>query len=93
MGIRHVTKLCQRHSFQGAALAFQCISVTFPQGIDTNVANKADKAMSRNELTKAIAYFRTSSETNVGADKDTLKRQREAVTRYAKTGGYEIIAE
>jgi DNA invertase Pin-like site-specific DNA recombinase len=49
--------------------------------------------MSRSDLTKAIAYFRTSSETNVGADKDTLKRQREAVTVFAKRAGYQIIAE
>jgi DNA invertase Pin-like site-specific DNA recombinase len=49
--------------------------------------------MARNELVKCIAYFRTSSETNVGADKDTLKRQREAVTKYASVGGYQIIAE
>ena len=28
---------------------------------------------------KAIAYFRTSSATNVGEDKDMLKRQRAAV--------------
>jgi DNA invertase Pin-like site-specific DNA recombinase len=47
----------------------------------------------RNELTKAVAYFRTSSTTNVGDEKDTLKRQREAVTAYAKSAGYEIIAE
>jgi DNA invertase Pin-like site-specific DNA recombinase len=49
--------------------------------------------MPRKDLTKAIAYFRTSSETNVGADKDTLKRQREAVTKYAAAAGYAIIAE
>jgi DNA invertase Pin-like site-specific DNA recombinase len=49
--------------------------------------------MTNNKLLKAIAYFRTSSETNVGADKDTLKRQREAVTKYAKIGGYQMIAE
>jgi DNA invertase Pin-like site-specific DNA recombinase len=49
--------------------------------------------MSRKEMTKAITYFRTSSETNVGADKDTLKRQREAVTKYAAAAGYTIIAE
>lgn len=49
--------------------------------------------MPRKEMTKAIAYFRTSSETNVGADKDTLKRQREAVTRYAAAAGYQIISE
>lgn len=49
--------------------------------------------MARKDLTKAVAYFRTSSDTNVGADKDTLKRQREAVTKYAKRAGYQIIAE
>jgi DNA invertase Pin-like site-specific DNA recombinase len=49
--------------------------------------------MSSNGLTKAVAYFRTSSETNVGADKDTLKRQREAVTKFAKAAGYDVIAE
>ena len=49
--------------------------------------------MSRNMLIKAVAYFRTSSETNVGEDKDTLKRQREAVTKYAARAGYQIIAE
>jgi DNA invertase Pin-like site-specific DNA recombinase len=49
--------------------------------------------MSRKELTKAIAYFRTSSSTNVGEDKDTLKRQREAVEGFAKRADYEIIAE
>jgi DNA invertase Pin-like site-specific DNA recombinase len=49
--------------------------------------------MSRNELTKAIAYFRTSSMANVGEDKDTLKRQREAVIEYAQAAGYQVIAE
>jgi DNA invertase Pin-like site-specific DNA recombinase len=29
----------------------------------------------------------------LGEDKDTLKRQREAVTKYAKIGGYQIVAE
>jgi hypothetical protein len=47
----------------------------------------------RNELTKAVAYFRTSSMTNVDDEKDTLKRQRQAVTAFAKSGGYGIIAE
>src|ERR1700738_4086537 len=49
--------------------------------------------MPRNELVKAVAYFRTSSGTNVGEDKDTLKRQREDVTKYAKSAGYQVIAE
>jgi DNA invertase Pin-like site-specific DNA recombinase len=42
---------------------------------------------------KAVAYFRTSSEANVGAEKDTLKRQREAVTKFAKASGYDVISE
>lgn len=49
--------------------------------------------MSSKDLTKAIAYFRTSSDTNVGADKDSQRRQRDAVTRYAKKAGFDIIAE
>jgi DNA invertase Pin-like site-specific DNA recombinase len=49
--------------------------------------------MSCKELVKAIAYFRTSSDTNVGADKDSTERQRQAVAKYAKAAGYEIIAE
>jgi DNA invertase Pin-like site-specific DNA recombinase len=51
------------------------------------------KTMARKEIIKAVAYFRTSSMTNVGEDKDTLKRQREAVTRFANGGGYEIVEE
>lgn len=43
--------------------------------------------------TKAIAYLRTSSATNVGPDKDSDKRQRAAIDAYAKAAGYEIIAE
>jgi hypothetical protein len=49
--------------------------------------------MSHKELIKAVAYFRTSSMTNVGDAKDTLKRQREAVAAFAKAAGYDVIAE
>ena len=42
---------------------------------------------------QAVAYFRTSSAINVGADKDSERRQREAVTVYAKTAGIEVVAE
>jgi DNA invertase Pin-like site-specific DNA recombinase len=57
------------------------------------------------ELKQAVAYLRTSSQTNVRKDKDgktkdqsfedkdSDRRQREAITRYAKGAGYEIIAE
>jgi DNA invertase Pin-like site-specific DNA recombinase len=42
---------------------------------------------------QAVAYFRTSSAANVGADKDSERRQREAVTAYAKVTGIELVAE
>ncbi len=43
--------------------------------------------------TPAVAYFRTSSAANVGADKDSERRQREAVQAYAKARGLEIVQE
>ena len=41
----------------------------------------------------AVAYYRTSSAANVGADKDSLKRQQEAVANYAKANKIEIVRE
>ena len=41
----------------------------------------------------AVAYYRTSSATNVGADKDSLKRQKDAVRSYAKRAGFEVVRE
>ena len=41
----------------------------------------------------AVAYYRTSSATNVGEDKDSQKRQREAVEQYAKCSGFRIVGE
>ena len=41
---------------------------------------------------QAVAYIRTSSATNVGADKDSDKRQSVAIEAFAKSGGYEIAA-
>ncbi|RWI29279.1 MAG: serine recombinase, partial [Mesorhizobium sp.] len=34
-------------------------------------------------LRQAVAYLRTSSAANVGADKDSERRQREAVEAFA----------
>jgi DNA invertase Pin-like site-specific DNA recombinase len=42
---------------------------------------------------KAVAYLRTSSAANVGADKDSEKRQRAAIEAYAKRAGIEIVDE
>lgn len=41
----------------------------------------------------ALAYYRTSSATNVGDDKDSLTRQRVSVERYASQSGYTIVEE
>src|SRR5262245_65836525 len=49
--------------------------------------------MSRKNLTPAIAYLRTSSPANVGADKDSDKRQRQAIEAFAKRAGYELVGE
>jgi DNA invertase Pin-like site-specific DNA recombinase len=51
-----------------------------------------ENTMSRNKIA-AIAYLRTSSAANVGSDKDSDKRQRAAITGFARANGYEIIAE
>ena len=42
---------------------------------------------------EAVAYLRTSSATNVGADKDGDKRQRDAIHVFAKRAGYVIVDE
>jgi DNA invertase Pin-like site-specific DNA recombinase len=38
-----------------------------------------------------VAYLRTSSAANVGADKDSEKRQRVAIEAFAKAAGFEIV--
>lgn len=42
--------------------------------------------------TKAFAYYRTSSATNVGFDKDSDKRQESAISSYASANNIEIVA-
>jgi DNA invertase Pin-like site-specific DNA recombinase len=44
-------------------------------------------------MKKAVAYFRTSSATNVGQDKDSLARQESAVRGYAKRNDIDIVGE
>ena len=38
-----------------------------------------------------MAYLRTSSAANVGADKDSEKRQRAAIESFARAAGYELV--
>lgn len=52
-----------------------------------NVKNKSE------ELIPATAYYRTSSAANVGSDKDSERRQREAVQAFAKRAGFKIVGE
>ena len=42
---------------------------------------------------KCVSYYRTSSLTNVGDDKDSLKRQKSVVHRFSKNNGYKIEYE
>jgi DNA invertase Pin-like site-specific DNA recombinase len=44
-------------------------------------------------LIEAVAYLRTSSAANVGEDKDSAKRQREAIHSYASRAGYAVVQE
>ena len=43
--------------------------------------------------TPAVAYYRTSSAANVGSDKDSATRQREAVAGYARRAGLMVVEE
>ena len=47
----------------------------------------------KRETRYAVAYLRTSSAANVGADKDSDKRQRTAIAAFAKAAGYELVDE
>ena len=44
-------------------------------------------------MSPAVAYLRTSSAANVGADKDSDKRQRAAIEAFAKQTGFVIVDE
>ena len=42
---------------------------------------------------KCVSYYRTSSLTNTGEEKDSIKRQRVVVNRFCKNNGYDISGE
>jgi DNA invertase Pin-like site-specific DNA recombinase len=46
---------------------------------------------SKRKRVEAVGYMRTSSASNVGADKDSEKRQRAAIEGYAKAAGYVVV--
>src|SRR6266498_2020627 len=45
----------------------------------------------RKARSQVVAYMRTSSAANVGADKDSEKRQRVAIEGFAKQAGLDIV--
>ncbi|HRN87901.1 MAG TPA: recombinase family protein [Hyphomicrobium sp.] len=47
--------------------------------------------MARKKQVPAIAYLRTSSAANVGADKDSDKRQAEAIRGFAARAGFVVV--
>jgi DNA invertase Pin-like site-specific DNA recombinase len=49
--------------------------------------------MARKELVQAVAYLRTSSAANTGADKDSGKRQRAAIEAFAQSAGFWLVGE
>jgi DNA invertase Pin-like site-specific DNA recombinase len=51
------------------------------------------KVMAGKEKIKAVAYTRTSSAANVGADKDSDKRQRAAIEAFTRRAGYALVGE
>jgi DNA invertase Pin-like site-specific DNA recombinase len=51
------------------------------------------RPMNTTDKPTAVAYYRTSSATNVGADKDSLTRQQAAVRACATARGLEIVHE
>jgi DNA invertase Pin-like site-specific DNA recombinase len=40
---------------------------------------------------QAVGYVRTSSAANIGRDKDSERRQRLAIERFAKSAGYAVV--
>lgn len=51
-----------------------------------------DKIMAyKGKRVAAVGYMRTSSASNVGADKDSETRQRKAIEAHAKAAGYEMV--
>ena len=40
-----------------------------------------------------VGYYRTSSQSNVGTDKDSRKRQKHSVETYTKSNNMELVKE
>ncbi|MGV7219587.1 recombinase family protein [Bradyrhizobium sp. UFLA05-112] len=67
------------------------LSYGFPE-ISVQLGIKPMSGQEKRQRRPAIGYTRTSSAANVGADKDSVVRQRKAVQAYANRAGYKIVA-
>ena len=47
--------------------------------------------MARKDFRTAVAYLRTSSASNTGADKDSGKRQHATIDAFARSAGFVIL--
>lgn len=45
----------------------------------------------KRNLVQAVGYVRTSSATNVGGGKDSERRQRIAIERFARSAGFQVV--
>jgi DNA invertase Pin-like site-specific DNA recombinase len=70
---------------------FGVARVWLSQEIQTLMRGKA--MANKAKLVEAVAYIRTSSAANVGADKDSDKRQRAAIEGFAKANGFQLVGE
>lgn len=44
-------------------------------------------------MTRVVCYYRTSSQTNVGEDKDSLKRQKHSCHQFSQMKGFKVVRE
>jgi DNA invertase Pin-like site-specific DNA recombinase len=52
---------------------------------------KAKPMAGKRNLVQAVGYVRTSSAANVGEGKDSERRQRLAIERFAKAAGFDVV--
>ena len=69
--------------------------VALNRRVFSKAPRKTGNIMARTDKSRApaLAYLRTSSAANVGADKDSERRQRLAVSGFADRAGFQIVDE
>jgi DNA invertase Pin-like site-specific DNA recombinase len=59
--------------------------------LELNSTKRAKPMARKRNSVQAVGYVRTSSAANVGEGKDSERRQRTAIQRFAKQAGFEIV--